>query len=118
MKANDAVARLSKCFMAKKLSLSNDKTCYSVFGNKSSYVDDYVIKIDDTVLKSVKYTKYLGVLMDSELTWKEHIDRLHKKLLKFSGVLYRLRHMLPYEVLNDLLCFCVSASLVRNRSLC
>jgi hypothetical protein len=52
------------------------------------------------VLKSVKYTKYLGVLIDSELAWKEHIDPLHKKLLKFSGVFYRLRHILPYEVLK------------------
>jgi hypothetical protein len=86
--------------MANKLSLSNDKTCYSVFGSKSSDVDDYAIKIDDTVLKSVKCTKYLGVLIDSELTWKEHIDHLYRKLLKFSGVFYRLRHILPYEVLK------------------
>ena len=100
LKANDAVARLSKWFMANKLSLSIDKTCYSVFGSKSSDVDDYDIKIDDTVLKSVKCTKYLGVLIDSELTWKEHIDHLYRKLLKFSGVFYRLRHILPYEVLK------------------
>jgi hypothetical protein len=60
LKANDAVARLSKWFIANKLSLSIDKTCYSVFGSKSSDVDDYDIKIDDTVLKSVKCTKYLG----------------------------------------------------------
>jgi hypothetical protein len=52
------------------------------------------------VRKLVKYTKYLGVLNDSELTWKEHIDHLHKKLLKFSGVFYRLTDILPYEVLK------------------
>jgi hypothetical protein len=31
LKANDAIAWLSKWFMANKLSLSIDKTCYSVF---------------------------------------------------------------------------------------
>jgi hypothetical protein len=46
--------------------------------------------------------KILGrrLLTDSELTWKEHIDHLHKKLLKFSGVFYRLRHILLCEVLK------------------
>jgi hypothetical protein len=66
--------------MANKLSLVLIKLVDSAFGSKSSEVDDYDIKIDDTVLKSVKYTKYLGVLPDSELTWKEHIDHLHKKI--------------------------------------
>jgi hypothetical protein len=61
LKANDAVARLSKWFMANKLSLSIDKTCYGIFGSKSFDFGDYDIKIDDNVLKSVKCTKYLGV---------------------------------------------------------
>lgn len=38
--------------MADKLGLSIDKTCYSVFGSKPSDIGDYVIKIQDTVLKS------------------------------------------------------------------
>jgi hypothetical protein len=51
--------------------------------------------MDYTVLKSVKYTKYLSVLIHSELSWKEYIDHLHRKVLRFNGVFYRLGHTLP-----------------------
>ena len=29
--ANNTISRLSKCFVAKKLSLNTDKTCYMIF---------------------------------------------------------------------------------------
>jgi hypothetical protein len=80
--------------------LNIDKTCYNVFGCTSYDNANYIIKVDDKILTSVKYTKYLGVLIDSELTWKDHIDHLYKNLLKFVGIFYRLRYTLNREVLK------------------
>ena len=37
--------------------------------------------------------KYLGVLIDSKLTYKVHIDELRKKVARAIGVLYKIR---PY----------------------
>ena len=37
--------------------------------------------------------KYLGVIMDSKLTWKRHIFELRKKLNKDVGMIYKLKNI-------------------------
>ena len=46
--------------------------------------------------------KYLGVLIDENLTWKEHIDYIYKKLVKFSAIFYKVRYLLPLACLKNL----------------
>ena len=47
-------------------------------------------------------TKYLGIVMDSDLSWKSHIDYLFKKLLKFIGIFYKLRSRAQSQILRML----------------
>ena len=39
----------------------------------------------------VNSVKYLGVLLDSQLTYKNQINALYKKVSRAIGVLYKLR---------------------------
>ena len=39
--------------------------------------------------------KYLGVLLDHKLSFKEHINLLCEKINKYIGVFYHIRHQLP-----------------------
>ena len=39
---------------------------------------DFNITLNDTSLERVKFTKFLGVLIDECLTWKNHIDCISK----------------------------------------
>ena len=34
---------------------------------------------------------YLGIYIDDELNWKVHIDRIFNKLIRFTGIFYKLR---------------------------
>ena len=45
-------------------------------------------------------TKYLGVIFDKHLTWKDHILQLNMKLSKSLGILSKLRHNLPRYVIK------------------
>ena len=49
-------------------------------------------------IKQVKSTKYLGIIIDSNLTWEDHIDYLYKKIIKFTSIFYKLRENLPTVV--------------------
>ena len=51
--------------------------------------DDFELKIGATVLKRVTSYKYLGIIIDDKLTWKEHIDYHYvcKNIVKFVGIL-------------------------------
>ena len=39
----------------------------------------------------VKSYKYLGVIIDNNLSWTEHIEMVKSKLLKTINVLYKTR---------------------------
>ena len=99
-KANKSLKYLSEWFVANKLSLSVDKTCYSLFGIKSLALPNLELKINDQVIHMVESCKYLGVFIDSHLTWQEHIDHVYKKLIKFTSIFYKVRSKVPPEVLK------------------
>ena len=43
--------------------------------------------------------KYLGVVIDEALKWEEHTDYIYKKIITFTSVLYKMRMIVPKEVL-------------------
>ena len=47
------------------------------------------------VLKYKENTRYLGLLLDHNLTWESHIEELNKKLIKYTGIFSKIRHCLP-----------------------
>ena len=48
--------------------------------------------------------KYLGVLIDSHLTFKIHIDDLTKKNSRGIGILDKLRHYVTRKILTNVFC--------------
>ena len=49
-----------------------------------------VLKSDSIVLQQVDYCKYLGVLIDSDLTWQQHIDYIYTVRASF------IRYVIAY----------------------
>ena len=49
-----------------------------------------------TPLEYKGYVKYLGVLIDSHLSWNFHVDYVASKLSKIVGIIARLRHFVPF----------------------
>ena len=43
--------------------------------------------------------RYLGILIDSNLSWKFHIDYVCQKVSKTIGIIAKLRHFVPRHVL-------------------
>ena len=46
--------------------------------------------------------KFLGVLIDSTLSWKSHIEYITKKVAKSIGIIKRVHNCLPTDTLNTL----------------
>ena len=46
--------------------------------------------------------KHLGIIIDSQITWKPHIDKLTKTLSRALGVLYRIRSCVNIDILKTL----------------
>ena len=80
------ITLLSDWFIANKLSLNLNKTCYTVFGASSDEKLCLKLSIGNTVLHQVESSKYLGVYIDSNLSWQEHIDHVYRKIIKFTSI--------------------------------
>ena len=68
--------------------------------NKTS--TDFVVKLDDTFIKAENCVKYLGILIDSNLNFRFHLEEIENKLSKSLGILYRLKPILPQNALLKL----------------
>ena len=49
-----------------------------------------------------KYVKFLGLLLDENLSWKYHLSELSKKLSRTCGIFFKVRHLLLTSVLVSL----------------
>ena len=52
-----------------------------------------------TSLEHKNYVKYLGVLVDSNFSWRYHIDYISLKISKGVGIISSLRHFVPTSTL-------------------
>ena len=53
-------------------------------------------------IDKVKCTKFLGLYIDDELTWKYHIDQITTKISKMAGIMARARHYLSIQTLKTI----------------
>ena len=87
-KINQEMPKLVDWLKANRLSLNIKKTHTIIFGPKKHNIDKNVtIKINDQVLDIVTHSKFLGVVVDNHLSWKEHILYTSKKISKSVAIL-------------------------------
>ena len=60
------------------------------------------IIVHNAILEQVDNFKYLGVTIDKNLTWSEHISAMCTTLATSLGALKRLSQFLPSQLLNKL----------------
>ena len=83
---NEELKKPEDWFKTNKLSLNNKKTKYTFFHKKSNK-DDLplklpVLKIGNNQVQRKKAIKFLGVMLDENLDWQEHIRTIEKKWQK------------------------------------
>ena len=86
-----------------KLSLNTNKTHFIVFKtNKRELPNNMRIKINGLQIQQVKYTKFLGLYIDDELSRKYHINQVSTKISKITGIMSRARHYLSLKSLTTI----------------
>ena len=81
-------------FKANKLKLNIDKTVCMLFQKpgKNEQID---LILDKVTLQNQKETKFLGLWLDDQLSWKSHIRKLLLKLNRNSNLLKYSQHLVP-----------------------
>ena len=84
-------------FRSNFLMLNVSKTKIMLIGThqRLNTVDSFSVTADNTILERVDTFKYLGVLMDQTLFWKEHISSMGKTISFRLAILRHAQKVLP-----------------------
>lgn len=96
-KVNEDLENLRKWLMFHKLSLNISKTKYMVMSIRTKIECEENIKVDNQIIERVKQYKYLGVVIDENLNFNDHLDYIAKKMNKKLGLFNRIKDKLPLE---------------------
>ena len=107
---NAEINNLYTWFCTNKLSLNAGKTKYIIIKPRQRHCDisGRNISINNVSLTRIgnncpeTSTKFLGILIDENLSWKQHISYLNSKISKTLFTIKQVKHFLPYDSLKKL----------------
>ena len=80
---SEDLLNVSKWLFAKNLTPNTLETEFMLIGSRqklNTQTDSPVLNINGTPVNQASTSKSLGVLIDANLTWRSHIEKLAKKL--------------------------------------
>ena len=79
------------------LTLNTSKCTFMVFGSlqKLTKIRDLDIYATAQLLEGVESFKYLGVTVQQNMSWYDHVDAIGTEINQRLGILRRIKHLLP-----------------------
>ena len=86
---NLELIKLNIWLQANKLTLNTTKTHYMVFDRGKKQSGNNLLTLNNKSIGYVKFTKFLGVIIDEQLNWLNHIPYVKNKISKGFGIILR-----------------------------
>ena len=104
---NEELSKIVVWLEVNRLSLNVTKTNFMLFGTAKNKIHstttfDNTLIINNNVISRVHRTTFLGVILDSSLLWKDHINYIKSKIAKSIGILHETKQLLNKNTLLTL----------------
>ena len=99
---NKELKQVSMWLKVNKLSLNVSKTHFIIFTRKKKSGNSLNIGIENQIIHEVYKTKFLGVIIDKKLTWKDHILYISNKISRGIGMIIKAKKRLNKHALKCL----------------
>ena len=90
---NRELCKISIWFKVNKLSLNVPKSKCILFHQPRNKI------IEPEIIITGNNFNFLGLIINKHLNWNDHIDHISLKISRVTGILTRLRHTVPIDVL-------------------
>lgn len=91
LEIKDSLSKLIHWLTINNLKINLTKTHYMNFKNKNAKSIPLSIVYNNATVSEVTSTKFLGIYIDSNMSWKTHVSSVCSKLHQFSYALYMLK---------------------------
>ena len=99
---NNEINNISIWLKLNKLSLNVSKTKAMIFHTKNRAIANPKIKIENRDIEFVNTFNFLGITLDKNLSWTIHAEKIGRKISKTIGIMTKMKHFLPKEILLTL----------------
>ena len=100
-KANFEIKKVHNWLIANKLTLNIKKSKFMIISKRKGVnKNSFKLKINGKAIERCTSYKYLGLFIDDELTWKNHIKHVCQKLSKACGIISKIRHCVDIKTLK------------------
>ena len=82
-----------------------------IFTSKNRTPVTCIVKVNNIQIEKVSEFSFLGITLNDNLIWHNHINKVANKISRNIGLLYKLKHFLPPFVLRTLYCSLILAHL-------
>ena len=97
---NKELSKLYLWINVNRLSINLDKTYFIIFHPYNKPLKKQItIKINKKAIKEQCFIKYLGVLIDSKLSWKHYVSKI--SISRSLGIMYKLQPFLPLKIMKN-----------------
>jgi len=89
---NNEMKKVVEWMQINKLSLNVTKTNFMIFTPpRYKITSSFDIVINNTPVLKVNTIKFLGVILDSKLSWTEHVNHIKLKISKATGIICKAK---------------------------
>ena len=100
---NVDLAEVVKWCNANKLTINpNICHCMVIPSNSKDTTSNLTLKINNSIFHCNETVKYLGVIIDSKLSFAPHIKYIESKLTRANDIISRLKYTIPKDALLKL----------------
>ena len=100
---NHELSKVNDWLQINNLSLNVLKTKYMIFHNRQKNIEKYMhlkLKINNVEIERTKSFNFLGIIINENLNWSDHVSYISQKIIPVIGLLNRLKHQLPTRILK------------------
>ena len=101
-KLHKELAEISTLLKVNKLSLNSAKSKFMIFRKPQKQIKLPIVKINGIQIECVDNFNFLGVIIDKNLTWKNHLNKVSNKIVRIIGIMNKLKFTLPQNILINI----------------
>ena len=92
----------------------NPQKCHMLFisPKTNDCIQEFAVSLSDTLISTERSAKYLGVIIDTNLNFSDHIKALELKISRAVGILYKLKFVPPSKSFVTLYCTFIHSHLL------
>jgi len=91
-------------FKSNSMLLNNNKTSFMQFSLNTGRGTTSTSFYNNGQINMINSTKFLGIILESTLSWRQHIDYINVKLYSLGYIIRSLRGILSLEIVKQIYC--------------